>query len=50
MEEIIRETAKRVDVGSEGIVCGDPNAVPNNLIGYGIVDAYAAVKQALAEK
>jgi subtilisin family serine protease len=49
-EEILRETAKRVDVVSEGIVCGDPNAVPNEMTGYGIVDAYAAVKRALEEE
>jgi subtilisin family serine protease len=49
-EQIIRETAKRVDVASEGIVCGDPNAVPNDMTGYGIVDAYAAVKRAVADR
>jgi hypothetical protein len=39
-----------VDVVSEGIVCGDPNAVPNDMTGYGIVDAYEAVRRAFAEK
>jgi hypothetical protein len=30
-------------------VCGDPEAQPNNLVGYGVVDAFAAVEMALAE-
>lgn len=47
-EEILRATAQRVDVATEQIVCGDPNATPNDFVGYGIVDAYAAVKRALA--
>ena len=29
--------------------CGD-NSAPNDTVGYGIVDAYAAVQMALAEK
>jgi subtilisin family serine protease len=49
-EQILTETARRVQVTPDGIVCGDPNAVPNDFVGYGIVDAYAAVKEALAEK
>lgn len=49
-EQVIRETAQRAVVTNEGIVCGDPTAIPNDLTGYGIVDAYAAVKRALAEK
>lgn len=49
-EQIIRETAQRADVMNKGIVCGDPTAIPNDLTGYGIVDAYAAVERALAEK
>lgn len=49
-ERILRETAQRADKSGEQIVCGDPNAVPNDLTGYGIVDAYAAVKRAQSAK
>lgn len=49
-EQILRQTAQRADVSQEKITCGDPNAIPNDLEGYGIVDAYAAVKRALAAK
>lgn len=49
-EQILRETAQRVEIASEKIVCGDPNATPNDFVGYGIVDAYAAVKKAGAAK
>lgn len=48
-EAILRETAQRVSVSSGEIVCGDPNATPNDFVGYGIVDAYAAVKRALGK-
>ena len=49
-EKILRETAQRVEIVSEKIVCGDPSATPNDFVGYGVVDAYAAVQRALAEK
>ena len=51
-EQILRETAQPREFAREGdaIVCGDPNATPNDFVGYGIVDAYAAVQRALAEK
>lgn len=49
-EQIIRETAHRVEPPNWSIVCGDPTAIPNDFAGYGIVDAYAAVTRALAEK
>jgi subtilisin family serine protease len=49
-EQILRETAKPAQPVSGGIVCGDPNALPNVVTGYGIVDAYAAVKRAIVEK
>lgn len=49
-EQILRETAQPANVAGERIVCGDPNEIPNDLEGYGIVDAYAAVKRALEEK
>lgn len=46
-EQILRDTARRVTVSNQGIVCGDPNATPNDFFGYGIVDTYAAVQRAL---
>ena len=49
-EQLLRETAQRVNVATQEIVCGDPNATPNDFVGYGIVDAYAAVKRALEMK
>lgn len=48
-EEILIETTKSASTG-EIIICGDAEAVPNNAVGYGLVDAYAAVERALAEK
>lgn len=47
-EKILRETAQPASISSEKITCGDPNTLPNDLEGYGIVDAYAAVKRAIA--
>jgi len=49
-QEILRETAVPANLSSEGIVCGDPTATPNDIVGYGVVNAYEAVKRALAEK
>lgn len=50
-EQILRETAQPYNTAGNGtIVCGDPTAQPNDLVGYGIVDAYAAVKKAQAMK
>ncbi len=49
-EQILRDTAQRVEIVSEEIVCGNPNATPNDFVGYGIVDAYAAVKRAMEQK
>lgn len=48
-EQILRETAAPF-VKPAGITCGDPDAKPNDLVGYGIVDAYAAVLRALSER
>lgn len=50
-EEILRATAQPREFTRDGdaIVCGDPTATPNDFVGYGIVDAYAAVKRALGE-
>ena len=51
-EQILRETAQPREFQRDGdaIVCGDPLAIPNDFVGYGIVDAYEAVKRALAVK
>lgn len=49
-EQILRETAQPAPNSAQGIVCGDPNAVPNDYTGYGVVDAYAAVQRAIQEK
>jgi subtilisin family serine protease len=46
-EEILRHTAKPYD-GSLPSCVSNPD-IPNNGVGYGIVDAYAAVKMALEE-
>ncbi len=50
-EQILRETAQPRKYLRDGdaIVCGDPNAIPNDFFGYGIVDAYAAVRRALVQ-
>lgn len=47
-ERIIAETAQPVLVPPSD--CGDPSEWPNNTAGYGLVDAYAAVAQALDER
>ncbi|MDJ0754633.1 MAG: S8 family serine peptidase [Ardenticatenaceae bacterium] len=44
-EQILQDTARPLDGGSINS-CGD-EALPNNLVGYGLVDAYAAVQSAL---
>ncbi len=50
-EQILIETAQPYDYNRHGVPnCGDPNLTPNNAVGYGIVDAYAAVKMALEYK
>ncbi|MBN1933438.1 MAG: S8 family serine peptidase [Anaerolineae bacterium] len=49
-ERILIETAKPYDYARHGVPnCGDAARTPDNAAGYGIVDAYAAVKQALAK-
>lgn len=45
---ILRETARPANLAGLDIQCGDPSARPNDLTGYGIVDAYAAVNRARA--
>lgn len=45
-EGILADTA-RPDVDVQ-MACEEGNQVPNNLFGYGLVDAYAAVQEALA--
>ncbi len=49
-EQIIRETARPIELNTVRIVCGDPTAIPNDFVGYGIVDAFAAVQRALSEQ
>jgi hypothetical protein len=50
-EQILVETVREAPVwGDAAPTCGDPTARPNNVTGYGIVDAYAAVEMALAEQ
>jgi subtilisin family serine protease len=44
-EQILRDTARDYEGAAGG--CGDENALPNNVAGYGVVDAYAAVEAAL---
>ena len=46
-EQILIETAQPYSDSTEEAACGDPSARPNNLVGYGIVDAYGAVQRAL---
>lgn len=47
-ERILTETARPFDAAAHGVpTCGDPAARPDNAAGYGLVDAYAAVAQAL---
>lgn len=50
-KEILRATAQPRAFTADGdtLVCGDPNAIPNDFFGYGIVDAYAAVQRALGK-
>jgi subtilisin family serine protease len=47
-ETILAETAAPYDYGRHGVpACAEGAVTPNNAVGYGIVDAYAAVQQAL---
>ena len=47
-ETILAETATPYDYDRHGLpTCADSAAMPNNAVGYGIVDAYAAVERAL---
>ncbi len=48
-EQILIETARPYDYARHGVPrCGDQNVSPDNAVGYGVVDAYAAVERALA--
>jgi subtilisin family serine protease len=48
-EQILVQTAQPVAAGQSGAInCGEPDEQPNNTVGYGLVDAYAAVARALA--
>lgn len=44
-EQILIETAE--PLVNQSTLCSDDNTVPNNTFGYGLVDAYAAVQQAV---
>ncbi|MCA9976253.1 MAG: S8 family serine peptidase, partial [Anaerolineales bacterium] len=49
-ERILVETAVPYDYTANGTPeCGDPHTTPDNAVGYGLVNAYAAVKMALAK-
>ena len=46
-EQILIETAQEYDYARHGYpTCGESGATPNNAVGYGLVDAYAAVRGA----
>lgn len=47
-EQILIESAQPARVPDNALSCGD-DSLPNNLVGYGLVDAYEAVKMALEE-
>jgi subtilisin family serine protease len=49
-EQILIETAQPYDLETHGPpACGESGDYPNNAVGYGLVDAYAAVKHALMD-
>ncbi len=48
-EELLTATASVPAAGLVDAACGDPETIPNNTFGYGLVDVYAAVARALAE-
>lgn len=43
---LLETSATPVEIKNGGIICGGEAGVPNNLYGYGILNAYAAVQQA----
>jgi subtilisin family serine protease len=50
-ERILMETATPYDYDAHGTPqCGDPAVTPDNAVGYGLVNAYEAVKAALARR
>jgi subtilisin family serine protease len=49
-EQILVETAVPYDYITNGTAeCGNPNTRPDNAVGYGLVNAYEAVKMAMAK-
>jgi hypothetical protein len=47
-EQILIETARPYDYAQHGPpLCGESQTYPNNAVGFGLVDAYAAVQRAL---
>lgn len=49
-ERILTATAQLLEYQSEANLCGSAGEVPNNVSGFGLVNAYAAVQMALSEK
>lgn len=46
-ERILTETARPLgDDLPDALLCGDAAGVPNNVFGYGLIDAYAAIVRA----
>ena len=47
-EAILTETAQPLGSDLPGaFLCGEETGVPNNVFGYGLIDAYAAVVKAI---
>lgn len=47
-EQILAETARPYDQATNApLSCSDDNSLPNNVVGYGLLDAWAAVQRAL---
>lgn len=50
-DAILTDTARPLEAAAGGAVaCGDDDAQPNNESGYGLVDAFAAVQEALDQR
>ena len=48
-ERILAQTAVPLDELPGLYACGNPGEIPSNVSGYGLINAYAAVKLALSE-
>ena len=49
-EHILTATAQPSEVPAEADLCGAAGEVPNNVSGFGLIDAYSAVQMALSEE